>query len=97
MRQSVGVWGTKWLIRLLYPEAVACFEQCAKQHDIDYKQVDWSQGADATAEIDRKFWACCQVCAADDLVLLQDAELFYQACRKWGRMRAVLWKIGLRY
>lgn len=97
MGQSVGVCGFKHIIKWLYPEAVAAFDGCAAVHDKDYKGVDWSLGADATLEIDRKFWRCCIAAADGDDKLEQDANFFYSMCRKWGIMRAYLWKIGLSY
>lgn len=96
-RQSVGVCGVKTLIRWLYPEAVAAFDGCAAQHDKDYKTVDWSKGAEATAEIDTDFYACCLKEADGDADLEKDADFFFKVCRKWGRMRATVWKIGIRY
>lgn len=96
-KQSCGVWGTKWLIRKLFPEAVKAFDPCAAQHDRDYKTVDWSKGAFATEAIDQKFYQCCLIAAHGDDLLEADAYTFYRACRKWGRMRAALWKFGVRY
>jgi hypothetical protein len=96
-RQSVGVWGTKHLIKWLYPEAVAAFDPCAAQHDKDYKTVDWSKGDDATLDIDGAFRLCCWVAAGTDEKLQHDAELFYRTARRWGVMRAWLWEWGFRW
>jgi len=95
-RQSCGVWGTKHLIKWLFPEAVAAFDSCAAQHDRDYKTVDWSR-PNPTASIDQKFFQCCICAAKEDSQLLADAHLFYRVCGRWGRMRAALWLIGVRY
>lgn len=96
-RQSVGVTPFKGLIRWLYPRAVAAFDGCAKLHDEAYKTVDWSVGADATLNIDQKFCWCCVLAANGDAELLKDAAFFYRVCRRWGKMRAALWQIGVRY
>lgn len=96
-RQSIGVTPFKTIIRWMYPEAVAAFDGCAKLHDEAYKTVDWSLGPNATLDIDQKFYWCCTLAAAGNAGLLRDANLFYRVCRRWGRARAALWRIGIRY
>lgn len=96
-RQSTGVVPFKHLIKWMYPEAVGAFDPCAAIHDADYKNVDWSKGSEATAAIDAKFLYCCQEAAGHNQKLCEQAWLFYDVARAWGKMRAVLWKLGLRY
>lgn len=91
-RQSIGVDPFKGIIRWMYPDAVRAFDPCAKIHDEDYKTVDWSRGKDATLKIDQKFWRCCIAAADNDLKLIEQANWFYKVCRRWGIMRAGLWK-----
>jgi hypothetical protein len=81
----------------LYPEATKAFDPCAKIHDEQYKSVDWSLGEDATKDIDVDFFACCCAHSGDNGDLKRDALTFYRACRAWGKMRAGLWKWGVRY
>ena len=97
IRQSIGVTPLKHLIKWCYPEATAAFDACAAQHDKDYKTVDWSTGPNATLRIDLKFRACCLEVAGQDEGLRADAELFCHVARHWGRTRAWLWKLGIRY
>lgn len=105
MGQSTGVWGTKWAIRLLMPRFVALVEPCSKRHDEAYVQkdpqawnfIDWSLGSRATYRADVR-WACCARSAVGhDPVLRSQVALGFKVIRAWGRMRALLWKIGVRY
>ena len=96
-RQSIGVVPFKHLIKWLWPKATKRFDPCAEVHDLQYKKVDWAKGKVATAAIDQAFLQCCLVYAQGDKKLEHDAALFYKAARKWGIMRAYLWKIGVRY
>lgn len=92
MKQYCGVFGVKHLIKWLYPDAVKAFDGCAKVHDEQYKDVDWSLGDIATLRIDNQFWYCGIRAAGNDEKLQDNADTFYVACRKWGKMRAKLWK-----
>lgn len=97
MKQFVGVVPFKHLIKWCYPEATKAFDKCAQVHDEQYKIVDWTKGSNATLDIDGEFRLCCWMTAGVDEKLQHDAELFYRVARRWGVMRAYLWKLGLRY
>lgn len=102
-RQSVGVVPFKHLIKWLYPDATRCFDACAAEHDFQYQHnVDWTC-EDPTARIDLAFYGCClkRIEQEDDPALrdklLKDANLFYRVARAWGKGRAFLWDLGIRY
>nr|AMP48250.1 hypothetical protein [uncultured bacterium]AMP48360.1 hypothetical protein [uncultured bacterium] len=100
MKQYTGVAPFKTLIRLMYPKLVPLVESCSKAHDEAYKAVDWRLGKSATAKIDWDWRWCAKwniEAAGGDPELLVQADFFYEVARKWGIMRAYLWKIGVRY
>jgi hypothetical protein len=108
-RQATGVIGTKTLIRLLYPRLVKLCDICSMIHDEAYDQddptadnfIDWLSGSDATLKADNA-WRDCALARVtgqyDEAELTcQILNIAYPTIRRWGRMRAWLWRHGVRY
>lgn len=108
-KQYTGVFGTKTLIRILFPHMVKLCDECSRIHDEAYDQddplawnyIDWSKGADATLEADMAWRECSFMAVQDqpdtDELECQIEKIAYPTIRKWGKARAWLWKHGVRY